>query len=114
MWEVDVPAHKVSNNIFRALSAYVQDTWKLDARLTMNVGLRLNSVSNIIPKQDMVPSAFTEYKFTNLEPRIGLVYDLSSGGRQMAVKAHYGRYYTNSMALGLRIPIPKPITPISY
>ncbi len=104
MWEVDVPAHKVSNNIFRALSGYVQDTWKLDARLTMNIGLRVNSVSNIIPKQDMVPSAFTEYKFTNLEPRIGLAYDISGGGRQMAVKAHYGRYYTNSMALGLTNP----------
>lgn len=98
------PPHLESNNIFRAISGYVQDTWKVDPRLTLNVGLRLNSVANIIPKQKNVPESFTEFKFTNLEPRIGLVYDLSRGSRQMALKAHYGRYYMNNMALGLLQP----------
>ena len=98
------PPHLESNNIFRALSGYIQDTWKVSARLTMNVGARLNSVSNIIPKQKNVPEAITEFKFTNVEPRLGIAYDISRGNRQMALKAHYGRYYMNNMALGLLQP----------
>jgi hypothetical protein len=102
--EVAVPDHIQANNIFQGLSFYAQDTWKLGTRLNINFGARLNSVKSSVPEQTNVPSAITEYKFTNFEPRIGVVYDLSTGGRQMAVKAHYGRYYTNSMALGLLNP----------
>ena len=104
MTEVDVPAHTQANNIFRALSFYAQDTWKLGTRLSLNIGARLNSVNNTVPEQVNVPKAITQFKFTNFEPRIGVVYDISTGGRQMAVKAHYGRYYMNSMAMGLLNP----------
>ncbi len=104
MTEVDVPARTQSNNIFRALSFYVQDTWKLGTRLNFNIGARLNSVKNYVPKQVNVPEPITQFKFTNFEPRLGVVYDLSTGGRQMAVKAHFGRYYTNSMAMNFLNP----------
>jgi len=104
MYETAVPSHLLSNNIFRGYSGYVQDTWKAGSRLNLNLGVRLSNVQSIIPVQEKVTSSITEYKFTNLEPRLGFVYDLSTGNQQMAIKAHYGRYYTNSMALGLLNP----------
>ena len=104
MYEVDDPAHTVQRNIFRGLAFYAQDTWKVGKRVNLNIGARLNQVRSLIPVQNLVSSPITEYSFTNFEPRLGVVFDISSKSRQMALKANYGRYYMNSMALGLLNP----------
>jgi len=93
-----------SNNIFRGLSGYIQDTWKIGTRLSLNIGARLSNIRSLIPEQENVTQAIEEYEFTNIEPRLGFVYDLSLSGRQMAVKGYYGRNFINSVALGLLNP----------
>lgn len=98
------PADVLSRNIFRAMAFYAQDTWKMGNRLSLNYGFRINNVRSIIPEQDKVPSPITEFEFTNLEPRIGAALDLSTGSRQMVIKAHWGRYFSNTVALGLLNP----------
>nr|MBA2302661.1 hypothetical protein [Acidobacteriota bacterium] len=55
--------------------------------------------------QDFVDSPIEFTDFTNVEPRAGAAFDLSRGTRQMAVTAHYGRYYyNNSVALSAANP----------
>ena len=90
------PDHIETRDVIRQFSLYAQDTWKL-GRFNINFGGRLNSIKSHIPVKGNVGGDFTEdidiNAFTNIEPRIGLVYDLSTQNNQMAIKAHYGRYY---------------------
>ena len=99
-----VRPHIVSADEFKAIGAYAQDTWKLGRRLTLNLGARFNNVQNVVPVQDFVESPIEFTNFSNVEPRAGAAFDLSQGDRQMAVSAHYGRYYNNSVALGAANP----------
>jgi len=98
------PATLRSRNVYRGLSGYVQDTWKIGQRLSLNLGFRFSNIRSIIPTQENVTEDIKEFEFTNLEPRLGFVYDLSFGSQQMAVKGYYGRNFINTVALGLLNP----------
>jgi len=78
-------------------SAYVQDSWTIKNRLTINFGLRAESQS--------IPSMTDDTSYTNytdkpvkfdlgqmLAPRLGLVYDVF-GDSSLKVFASYGIYY---------------------
>lgn len=95
------PPVQISRDTFRGLSGYAQDTWKAGRRLTMNLGFRVDNIRNQLPTQDKVPTKMTLTNFSSIEPRLGASYDLTRGqGRAMAVSAHFGRYYNNSVTLG--------------
>jgi len=108
--------HNVDN-----LAFYVQDTYVLFNRLTLNLGLRLEMYEAYLPEQgnpeseypytylaeiwdQTTPGAlnyFTErnfdavrdiVSFTNLSPRLGLIYDVFGDGKT-ALKFSYSRYY---------------------
>jgi hypothetical protein len=66
-------------------SAFVQDSWQIGSRLTVNPGLRADWIRGGSPGQDSLEDV------VNLQPRLGLAWDLSGKGSQV-VKAHVGRY----------------------
>ncbi|HEX2254323.1 MAG TPA: TonB-dependent receptor [Thermoanaerobaculia bacterium] len=67
------------------ISAFVQDTWRVGDRLTVNPGLRYDEASfdNEVGQ--------TVAEFDKLQPRLGLTYDLTGDGRTLA-RAYWGRF----------------------
>jgi hypothetical protein len=85
---------------------YAQDTWTLSKRLTLNLGARLSHQWLTVPKQNedegpqtiggitfnrSVTESFTSMTWTTVDPRIGLIFDITGDGRTL-LKASYGRY----------------------
>lgn len=84
----------------RDIAAYIQDQWTV-RKLTLNLGVRFNNFNGGAPATEMpvgpwVPArSFPETKnapnWTNINPRLGVAYDLFGNGRT-ALKASLGRY----------------------
>jgi hypothetical protein len=79
-----------------AFAGYVQDGWKVNSRVTLNLGYRLDQMRSFVPAQ-VGPGGqqFPEYKapvWTYGTPRVGIVYDLTGDGKTL-IKGNYGQYY---------------------
>ncbi len=87
------------------IHAFLQDTWSVSKRLTVNVGARFEYNSLIWPKQGAgQPETYgvwtvdrtiykrtTAYKWSNLVPRLGAIYDIFADGTTL-IKATFSRY----------------------
>jgi hypothetical protein len=80
---------------------YGSDEWRLNKRLTANVGLRWERHVNWVPAQSHAAGQFSPAAdfsridagtWHDLAPRVGAAYDLSGDGKTV-VKATFGRYY---------------------
>jgi len=91
----------LTKNRMRDLGIYTQDQWAIK-RLTLNYGLRFDYFSGYVPAQGLPATRFVpiarEYdrvggapSWTDLNPRVGVSYDLFGNGRT-ALKASMGRY----------------------
>ncbi len=67
-------------------TAFVQDSWQINDRLTVNPGLRLDFNRGSVPGQGNV------FRTNPLALRLGFAFDLT-GKKKTVLKAHYGRYY---------------------
>jgi hypothetical protein len=106
-------------------AGYINDTWKLNNRLTLNLGARVERYRDGWPDQQFAPAgipalanwpadvnpierarylafvapqtveATTVAEHTVVSPRAGFAYDLTGDGRT-SLKAYYGRFYFNS------------------
>ncbi len=105
-------------NNTNAFSLYATDTWRLNDKLTLNLGLRLDRYRDFWPQQDVNPGGVAELANTTdprlialfapqtiaaqtvsesstLWPRLGLAYDVRGNGRSV-IKAYFGHFYFNS------------------
>jgi hypothetical protein len=109
----------------KQFSAYVQDDWHVTDKLTVNMGLRYDLMTGFAIDQSLSPNyvlvdnaaragqlegliGFEDFgqdakeDYNNIQPRIGLAYDLRGDGRDI-IRAGYGIYYdfgyTNSNIL---------------
>jgi outer membrane receptor protein involved in Fe transport len=99
----------------KQFATYFQDDWRVTDRLTVNAGVRYDLVTGFNIDQTGVPNyialttagkagrfngvpGFDEYAkdatedYNNVQPRIGVVYDLRGDGRDV-VRAGWGVYY---------------------
>ena len=92
-------------------AAFVNDTWTLGGRLTLNLGLRFEHQRGIIPPQNQdegerslygyaynrsVTERLTPLKWTTLAPRLGAILDLTRDGKTL-LKASFSRYYAANL-----------------
>ena len=87
----------------RSVGGYVDDTFRLGSRVTLNLGVRYDwsrasirsyPVLDALGKEtgkfsQKLPSLFT---WNSVSPRVGIVYKFTDAGKS-TLKAHYGRYY---------------------
>jgi hypothetical protein len=84
------------------LGAFVDDSWKIGERLTVNWGLRFDHSNASIPSWNVldgwektstrVPGLNDLIVWNTLAPRLGLAFQLTSNHKTL-LKASYGRYY---------------------
>jgi hypothetical protein len=87
-------------------AGFVQDNWAITRNLNLSLGLRLEYNSVVYPAQNTtegpiaflgktynrsIPESLTMYKWLDLAPRVGFIYDLFSDGKTL-VKASFSRY----------------------
>ncbi len=89
-----------SKNLSRVLGGFVQDSWSVGRNLTLNIGVRYDHNTGILPEQSAPARQFvpaqtlpesTPIKQNIFVWRSGLSYDPLGDGRT-AVKASYSRY----------------------
>jgi hypothetical protein len=71
---------------------YVQDTWAVGSRLTLNVGVRTENEKIPTFRPDIAKYAFQFGFGDKIAPRLGATYDVRGDGRLKAF-ASWGRYY---------------------
>lgn len=80
----------------QSIGAYVQDAWKVNSRLTLNLGLRFDRYLSYSPRQTGANGQhFEEFRapiWNNPAPRLGFVYALTDDGKTL-VKTSYGRFW---------------------
>ncbi|KKM22672.1 hypothetical protein LCGC14_1622900 [marine sediment metagenome] len=99
MYEYDPFMYGATSN---AIGAFIDDSWTLSDRLTVNLGLRFDHNDGSIPSwfvydgwektSERVPGVDNIVDMNNFAPRLGLAFQLTSD-RKTLLKASYGRYY---------------------
>ena len=105
----DVDIYNTPNrgtNDSKLFSLWATDSWTLNNRLTLNLGLRFDRYTLGWPEQSINPEiegfpfepvttpATTTNILQGLSPRLGLAWDVRGDGRTVA-KAFWGRFYSN-------------------
>jgi hypothetical protein len=73
------------------VSGFVQDKWRLNNQVTLSLGLRYDLEIIPIPETDDPLVSTYPIDKNNIQPRVGLTYDL--GGGTSVVRGGYGRFY---------------------
>ena len=92
-----------SDSGFWSYAAYANDSWRVNNRLTLNLGLRFDRYRVFLPDQAHPPGRFNPtlqtfpavdnlIDWNVLAPRIGLIHDLAGNGKTVA-KLSYGQYW---------------------
>ncbi len=83
-------------------AAFVNDTWRVGNRLSLNLGLRFDKYGGFLPEQEHPVSRFNAvaisfpaqddvFSWNLFSPRAGVTYDIAGNGRTV-VKLNYGQY----------------------
>ena len=101
----------MSESGLRTSSGYATDTWQMNARCTLNLGLRFDRYRVFLPaathpagrfnpSAQLFPAVDDVIDWNTFAPRLGLVVALSHDGRTLG-KIHYGLYrYSPGTELG--------------
>jgi outer membrane receptor protein involved in Fe transport len=98
-----------SENGLHVIGTYIQDTWKVNNRLSLNLGFRFDYYRNFLPEQTHDTFSYTtapiEFAavdnlntFKSPAPRLGLTLALTDDGKTV-LKGNYGKYWWNPGAV---------------
>ena len=76
--------------------AFIQDTWRLNPRTTLNLGLRYDYEQlpdPQIPNPALPATSVFPKDKNNFGPRLGVAYDLSGGRGNSVLRGGYGMFY---------------------
>jgi hypothetical protein len=85
-------------------SAYAQDSWKVNNRLTVNAGIRYDGVRGVSPTLNQ-----TVFSTNSFAPRLGVAFDLS-GNHKSVLRAFYGQYYEAALFTFYKQAVPGILT----
>jgi len=89
--------------VMSRISAFLDDSWTIKDRLTLNLGIRFDHVRGGFPEYNFLdtfgnptgeksPANMDLIKWDTFSPRLGVVFQLTAD-RKTILKASYGRYY---------------------
>jgi outer membrane receptor protein involved in Fe transport len=87
----------VSENGLWTEGVYASDTWQVNRRLTLNLGLRFDRQQPYLPAQqgpggESFPAIDKVLAWNNWGPRLGGSYDVTGDGKTV-IKGNYGQYW---------------------
>jgi outer membrane receptor protein involved in Fe transport len=101
--------------IVDSFAAFVDDSWKIGDRLTLNLGFRFDYSNAFVPEfpvmdyftatSETTPAVKDMVVWNVFSPRIGLVFQITSDQKTL-LKASYGRYYDALMMSNWSYPGP--------
>jgi outer membrane receptor protein involved in Fe transport len=105
-------------------SAFVDDSWQVSDRLTLNLGVRFDHHEGRIPSFDRldpfgvptgetIPGVDPVFTWDNLSPRLGFAYNVGGTGR-MVVRGSFGVYYDGNVSGNWNSPAPFAPSLIAY
>ncbi|MGH9387622.1 MAG: TonB-dependent receptor [Vicinamibacterales bacterium] len=92
---IRVPAPDTTGMQSKTMGLFVQDKWKMNGRLSLNLGLRYDL--EVLPITGPLQPLFddvTDFPVdkNNIAPRTGFVYDVSGNGRRV-IRGGWGMFY---------------------
>ena len=87
----------VSKSALATAAGFIDDTWRLNRRLTLSLGVRLDRYQPILPDQQgpagqVFAAVDPVLTFNNWAPRVGMSADLTGDGKTV-LKLHYGQFW---------------------
>jgi len=97
-------------------SAFIDDSWNISSRLTLNLGLRYDYIKGIYPSfprldwdgnstGEMIPGADPYFTWNNLSPRLGFAYALGADEKSV-IRGSFGVYYDGNVGGNWNSPPP--------
>ncbi|MCP5014895.1 MAG: TonB-dependent receptor, partial [Ketobacter sp.] len=98
------------------ISAYIDDSWRVNDKLTINVGVRFDQVSSDIPAYprldrfgnetgEIIPGIDNVVEWSHFSPRIGFAYQVGKSG---VLRGFYGKFYDSNVTGNWKSPPPSP------
>jgi len=102
----------------QVLSGYVDDSWRVTERLTINLGVRADMINSDFPVYPMldrfgnetgeiIPGEDNVIDWTHYSPRIGFAYHIGDNG---VLRGFYGKFYDSIVSGNWKVPPPNPPT----
>ena len=87
----------VSKSALTTAAGFVDDAWRLNGRVTLSLGMRLDRYQPLLPEQQgpagqTFPAIDPVLTFNNWAPRVGMSADLTGDGKTV-LKLHYGQFW---------------------
>jgi hypothetical protein len=106
------------------VGVFVDDSWKIGDRLTLNLGLRFDHSNSYVPELPIMdgwagpsgetyPAVKDMIIWNSFSPRIGLVFQITSDQKTL-LKATYGRYYDKNLMDNWSYPGPNMTDWVAY